>query len=127
MTQHAAPSSSADAIVGQGRLDTEAFVPMLIEDEAHGEVQFLRDDTKHDRVNRVAVWRLTAEQVPYESPYYFRNDETIVVLDGELEMTFDDGTVRTIGPGDVISVLSGTSTQWRIEKPFKKFVVEVGQ
>lgn len=115
------------AIAGTGHLDTSEFTPMTIDGEAHGEVHFFRDDSAHSRLNRVAVWRLTADQVPYESPYDFRSDETILIVEGELEMTFEDGSIRVLRTGDVISILAGTRTTWRINSPFKKFVVEVGK
>lgn len=41
-------------------------------------------------------------------------------------MTFEDGSQLTLRQGDIISVAAGTQTSWRITKPFKKFVVEVG-
>ncbi|WP_159699000.1 cupin domain-containing protein [Arthrobacter sp. 18067] len=127
MTTTTQTPGPGNAIAGTGRLDTSDFTPMTIDGESHGEVHFFRDDNAHQRLNRVAVWRLTAEQVPYESPYDFRSDETILILEGELEMTFEDGTVQVLRTGDVVSVLAGTRTTWRINSPFKKFVVEVGK
>lgn len=112
------------AIHGLSRLDTQDFEPMVIEGERHGEVHFIRDDMRGDSVYRAAVWHLGEDQLPYESPYTFRNDETFCVLEGELEITFEDGSVVTLRQGDIISVAAGTQTQWRILSPFKKFVVE---
>lgn len=113
-------------VIGLGNLNPEKFDPLVIGGERHGVVHFIRDDQSNGRVNRAAIWKLEADQLPYESPYPFMNDETFLVLEGELEMTFQDGSQLTLRQGDIISVAAGTHTNWRITKPFKKFVVEVG-
>ncbi len=113
-------------VLGRSRIDVTDFVPMTIDGERHGNVHFVRDDTRNDRVNRVAVWELTADQVPYEAPYDFRSEETILIVEGELHITFADGSSTTLRTGDIVSVAAGTKSTWRINEPFKKFVVETG-
>lgn len=113
-------------ILGLSSLDVESFSPMTIDGAQHGQVHFIRDDVLHDRVNRVALWELNEDQLPYESPYFFKCDETILVLKGELEITFDDGKQIVLRADDVISIAAGTSSSWKILQPFKKLVVETG-
>jgi uncharacterized cupin superfamily protein len=97
---------------------------MVVDGERHGEVHWIRDDRRGDRVYRSAVWQLRDEDLPYESPYHFRQDETFCVLEGELTITFDDGSVVTVRQGDILAVAGGTNTVWHVTVPFKKFVVE---
>ncbi|MCX2966749.1 cupin domain-containing protein [Gordonia sp. Z-3] len=102
------------------------FVPMTIAGERHGSVHFIRDDRRNDRVNRVAVWELTDDQLPYEAAYEFRSDETMLIVQGELRITFANGSSTVFRAGDIVSVAAGTKSTWRINEPFRKFVVETG-
>lgn len=112
-------------VLALSRTDTTDFEPMVIDGDDHGLVHWVRNDVRKGHTYRAAVWVMPAEQLPYASPYIFRNDETFTVLQGVLEITWDDGSTTTLREGDVISVAGGTTSEWRIEVPFKKLVVEV--
>ena len=44
-----------------------------------------------------------------------------IVLDGEVEITLDDGTVLRAGPGDVIDTPKGSGGHWKNLSPVRKF------
>lgn len=52
-----------------------------------------------------------------EPPYH----EMAVLLEGEVELTLDDGTVLRAGPGDVIVAPRGARAIWRSLPPVRKF------
>jgi uncharacterized cupin superfamily protein len=114
-----------DGILALSSTTPDAFEPMVFDGENHGLVHWVRNDVRNGHEYRAAVWMMPEEQLPYESPYVFSNDETFTVLQGELEITWADGTLTVVREGDIISVAAGTTSDWRITKPFKKFVVEV--
>lgn len=111
-------------IIAQSNVNCDSYTPMSIEGEDHGVVHFIRNDENNGRVYRSALWKLEESDLPYASPYVFVNDETMMILEGELEMTFEDGGKTVLRKGDIASFAAGTKTEWVINKPFKKFVVE---
>ncbi len=46
--------------------------------------------------------------------------EIAFILEGEVEVTEDDGTVHRIGPGDMLVTPRGTQATWRSLSPVKK-------
>ncbi|MGV3712862.1 cupin domain-containing protein [Pseudolysinimonas sp.] len=114
-----------DGILAQSTTTPDSFEPMVFEGENHGLVHWVRNDVRNGHEYRSAIWVMPEEQLPYVSPYTFVNDETFTILEGELEITWDDGSVTIVREGDIISVAGGTASNWRITKPLKKFVVEV--
>lgn len=46
--------------------------------------------------------------------------EVALILEGEVEVTEDDGTVHRVGPGDVLITPRGTEATWRSLSPVKK-------
>ena len=65
----------------------------------------------------VGLWRRAPEEGPMELPYH----EMAVLLEGEVELTLDDGTVLRAGPGDVIVAPKGARATWRSLSPVRKF------
>ena len=65
----------------------------------------------------VGHWRRAPEEGPMESPYH----EIAILLEGEVELTLDDGTVLRAGPGDVIVAPRGAKATWRSLSPVRKF------
>ena len=47
--------------------------------------------------------------------------EVAIVLEGEVELTLDDGTVLRAGPGDVIDTPKGSGGYWKNLSPVRKF------
>jgi uncharacterized cupin superfamily protein len=46
--------------------------------------------------------------------------EVALILEGEVEVIEDDGTVHRIGPGDLLITPRGTQATWRSLSPVKK-------
>ncbi|MDH7799815.1 MULTISPECIES: cupin domain-containing protein [unclassified Beijerinckia] len=62
------------------------------------------------------VWDCTAGTFKW----YFGVDETVHILQGEVEVTAQDGSVRVLKPGEVAFFASGTWATWRIENYVRK-------
>lgn len=118
---------STNGLLARSHVEIDDFQELEVDGRSHGRVHWVRDDSVNGKEYKVAIWEMPQEHLPYESPYVFRNDETIIALDGELEITWEDGTSTTIVRGDVVSIARGTRTTWRITKGFKKLVVDVEQ
>ena len=69
-----------------------------------------------DGASTCVAWDCTAGTFRW----YFGVDETVHVLEGSVEVTAEDGTVRVLKPGDVAFFASGTWATWRIETYVRK-------
>lgn len=63
-----------------------------------------------------AIWDCTAG----EFQWHFGWDETVMIMEGEVHVTAEDGTQRLLRAGDVAYFAGGTSAVWRIERYVKK-------
>lgn len=63
------------------------------------------------------LWRRAPETGPMEPPYH----EVAVLIEGEVELVEEDGTVHRAGPGDVILTPKGSRATWKALSPVKKF------
>jgi uncharacterized cupin superfamily protein len=63
------------------------------------------------------LWRRVPETGPMEPPYH----EIAVIIEGEVEVTEEDGRVHHVGPGDVLITPKGSKATWRALTPVKKF------
>ncbi|HYF11161.1 MAG TPA: cupin domain-containing protein [Actinomycetota bacterium] len=63
------------------------------------------------------LWRRAPETGPMEPPYH----EIAVLIEGEVELVEEDGTVHRAGPGDVLITPQGSRCTWRALSPVKKF------
>jgi uncharacterized cupin superfamily protein len=63
------------------------------------------------------LWRRVPETGPMEPPYH----EIAVLIEGEVELHEEDGTVHRAGPGDVIVTPKGSKATWKALSPVKKF------
>jgi uncharacterized cupin superfamily protein len=70
----------------------------------------------HDDQATTAVWDCTAGTFRW----YFGWDETVVILDGEVQVTAEDGTERTLGKGDIAYFAGKTWATWHIETYVRK-------
>jgi uncharacterized cupin superfamily protein len=62
-------------------------------------------------------WRRVPEEGPMDLPY----DEIAYIIEGEVEVTTEDGRVLALGPGDVLATPKGTKATWRALTPVRKF------
>lgn len=50
----------------------------------------------------------------------FGDDETVVILDGQVRVTTEQGEVRTLGQGDIAYFAGGTRALWEVETYVRK-------
>jgi uncharacterized cupin superfamily protein len=62
-------------------------------------------------------WERDDQRRPFVRDYH----EVAIILEGEVELTLDDGTVLRAGPGDVIDTPKGSSGYWKNVGPVRKF------
>ncbi len=69
-----------------------------------------------DEAARTAVWDCTAGSFRW----FFHWDETVMILDGEVEVTAEDGSVRLLKAGDIAYFSGGTWATWTVETYVRK-------
>jgi uncharacterized cupin superfamily protein len=70
----------------------------------------------HDRTASIAVWECTAGRFNW----YYSEDETVVIISGEVFITTEDGKERRLGQGDVGFFPAGSSCTWHISDRVRK-------
>ena len=70
-----------------------------------------------DELFSFGMWRRAPETGPMELAYH----EIAVIIEGEVEIHEPDGTVHTVGPGDVLITPKGSEATWKALSPVKKF------
>ncbi|PCK85901.1 cupin [Rhizobium sophoriradicis] len=70
----------------------------------------------HDEASLTAIWDCTAG----EFRWFFGWDETVMILEGEVHITAEDGTERTLCAGDVAFFAGGTWASWRVDNYVRK-------
>lgn len=69
-----------------------------------------------DEMASTAVWDCTAG----EFRWFFDWDETVIILEGEVHVTAQDGTQRTLRAGEIGYFAGGTWATWRIDSYVRK-------
>jgi uncharacterized cupin superfamily protein len=64
----------------------------------------------------VGLWRREPDTWSFVRPYH----EVAVILSGDADIVEDDGTVHTVGPGDVLVTPKGSAGTWRIREAIVK-------
>lgn len=72
--------------------------------------------TSTDEASSTAVWDCTAG----EFRWYFGWDETVVIQEGEVHVTAEDGSERLLKAGDIAYFRGGTWATWRIDNYVRK-------
>ncbi len=70
----------------------------------------------HDDAAVTAIWDCTAGKFRW----HFDWDETVTILEGEVHVTGEDGSERTLRTGDVAFFPGGTSAVWNVETYVRK-------
>ena len=63
------------------------------------------------------LWQRDVQRRPFERPYH----EIAFIIEGEVEVTREDGQVVKAGPGDILITPKGSKGYWRNLSPVKKF------
>ncbi len=61
-------------------------------------------------------WQREVQRRHFERPYH----EVAYIIEGELEITDDDGDVHAAGPGDIVITPKGSKGYWKNLTPVKK-------
>lgn len=69
-----------------------------------------------DKCSVTAMWDCTAGSFRW----FFGDDETVVILEGEVFITAEDGTQRLLRAGDIGYFKAGTWATWRIDSYVRK-------
>jgi uncharacterized protein len=72
-----------------------------------------------DGTSYIMVWECTAGRFSW----HYHEDETVVVISGEVFVTNDKGEERRLGPGDMGFFPAGSSATWRVTDRIKKVAV----
>ena len=72
--------------------------------------------TSSDEACLTAVWDCTAG----EFRWYFYWDESVVIQEGEVHVTAQDGISRTLKAGDIAYFRAGTWSTWRVDEYVRK-------
>lgn len=70
----------------------------------------------HDDQSTTAVWDCTAGTFRW----YFGWDETVMILEGEVHVTAEDGVERTLRAGDIAYFAGKTWATWRVDDYVRK-------
>jgi uncharacterized cupin superfamily protein len=62
-------------------------------------------------------WERDEQSRPFVRSFH----EVAIILEGEVEITLDDGTVLHAGPGDVVDTPKGSGGYWKNLGPVRKF------
>ena len=62
------------------------------------------------------LWRRDAQSRHFERPYH----EIAYIIEGQVEITDDDGEVLVAGPGDILITPQGSKGYWKNLSPVKK-------
>ena len=72
-----------------------------------------------DKCATTSIWDCTAGQFRW----FFGWDEIVVILEGEVHVTGEDGTSRILRKGDLAYFKGGTWATWQIDNYVKKIAV----
>ena len=62
------------------------------------------------------LWKRDVQRRHFERPYH----EVAYIIEGEVEVTDDDGEVHLAGPGDILITPKGSTGYWKNLSPVKK-------
>lgn len=71
--------------------------------------------TSVDQRFSFGLWRRERQRLEFTRPYH----EVAYILEGEVEITEDDGEVTVAGPGDILVTPLGSGGFWRSLTPVK--------
>ncbi|MGF9565381.1 cupin domain-containing protein [Neorhizobium sp. JUb45] len=80
------------------------------------QARFAAHSEAADKFASTGVWDCTAGSFRW----FFGWDETVVILEGEVHVTAEDGSERTLRAGDVGYFRGGTWATWHIDNYVKK-------
>ncbi|WP_407639863.1 cupin domain-containing protein [Allorhizobium taibaishanense] len=84
--------------------------------EGDPQARMANHSQSEDEASSTALWDCTAGTFRW----YFGWDETVVIQEGEVHVTAQDGSERVLKAGDIAYFKGGTWATWRIETYVRK-------
>jgi len=75
--------------------------------------------SSHDRTSDIVVWECTAGRFKW----HYAQDETVMVVSGEVFITNEKDEEQRLGPGDLGFFPAGTSCEWRVPEKVRKIAI----
>jgi uncharacterized cupin superfamily protein len=72
-----------------------------------------------EEIGTTADWGMWSKE-PSEFPWYYSENETCLILEGEATVTAPDGHSISFEAGDMVSFEAGLKCTWKIEKTIRK-------
>ena len=72
-----------------------------------------------DKLN-VKSWGIWTKEVS-EFPWSYDDTETCYLLEGEVEVTGEDGEKSDLKKGDLVQFKKGLKCNWNVKKPVRKY------
>jgi uncharacterized cupin superfamily protein len=79
-----------------------------------------REATAHESGDErfsAGLWERDVQRRYFERAHH----EVAFIIEGEVEITDDDGNLIKAGPGDILVTPKGSKGYWKSERPVKKF------
>ena len=82
-------------------------------------------EIKKEKPTKEEIEKYLKEWSTWESPidkfdWEYGSDETAYVIEGEVEVTNEEGKVTTVKAGDLVTFPKGMKCVWDVKKPLKK-------
>ena len=80
----------------------------------------IRKPTEDEKKEAEGSWGIWEKEVS-EFPWEYSDKETCILIDGEVEVTSENGHKVKFGKGDFVVFPKGLKCTWKITKPVKKY------
>lgn len=91
----------------------EDFEPYMTPNGPEGDVHWIRESGEDGVATRTGIWRGDESNMPGAFEVVFAGAETIVILEGSLEIyVYADDSTRVLTTGDIASFEKGSKTRW---------------
>ncbi|NTJ44293.1 cupin domain-containing protein [Agrobacterium larrymoorei] len=84
--------------------------------EGDPQARMANHSRSNDRASYTALWDCTAGKFRW----FFGWDETVHILEGEVHVTAEDGSIHVLRAGDVAYFKAGTWATWRVDHYVRK-------
>jgi uncharacterized cupin superfamily protein len=108
-------SANVDADLAPG----QAAGVTVLEGDPRARRRSIFERREDGRVLSVAIFACEPARTAFE----LEHDEIVQVLEGEVEISLDDGSRVELGPGDVAVLPKGHRSEWWIKTPFKELAI----